>query len=61
MGGGEEDIGVTGGGEVFIIAQKGVFFIRIHKERAGAARLQTFTKLLERRRHEAVRPPHFEL
>lgn len=49
-----------------IIPQQGMFLIRIHTERAGAAKLQTFTQLLEQggrlpRRHEAVRPPRFEL
>jgi hypothetical protein len=50
-------MGETGGGEVLIIPQQGMFLIRIHTERAGAAKPQTFTELLE----QAVRPPCFEL
>jgi len=64
--GGGEDMGVTGGGEVLIMTQQGMFSIRIHTERAGAAKSQTFTQLLGRvgrlpQRREAVRPPRFEL
>lgn len=61
-----EDMGITGGGEVLIIPQQGVFLIRFHTEWAGAAKPQTFTQLSEQvgrlpRRREAVRPPRFEL
>lgn len=54
-------MGVIGSGEVLIIPQQGMFLIRIHTERVGAAKSQTFTQSLEQvgrlpRRHEAVRP-----
>jgi hypothetical protein len=40
-------MGVTGGGDVLKIPHQGMFLIRIHTERAGAARPQTLTQLLE--------------
>jgi hypothetical protein len=36
-------MGVTGGGEVLIIPQQGMFLIRIHTERAGVAKPQALT------------------